>query len=185
MFSQDKSCPQKCYVPFWKWKKSTVFAAWWIKYLVKLAYCVCRGKHPICSQFLSYDTHAHIHTNKQTHTHTNTHPRTYAQTLKLGTISIMTQHCRFDYHWVRAAIAYCTIHLRGEAPFINISSVISFHTHARTHARHTLEYILNWSNKITITCFITECRESSYQTSTSAGTKQNTQTLLWNVSSGF
>jgi len=92
-----------------------------------------------------------------THTHTHTFACTSAQTLKLGTISIATQHYRFDYHRVRAGIAFWTVHLREEAPFTNISSLISSRT-------NTPEYTLNWSNKITITCFITECGERSYPT---------------------
>lgn len=73
---------------------------------------------------------------RHTHTHTRTHTCTSAQTLKLGTISIVTQHYRFDYHCVIAGIAYCTTHQLGEAPFITISSFIS--THWKKNYNHML-----------------------------------------------
>lgn len=82
-----------------------------------------QGKHLICSQFLSL---------------TNTLTQSFTQTLKLGTISIVTQHTAFDYRWVRAGLAYCTIHLQREAPFIKISS--SCLAHAHTHWNKVYNY---------------------------------------------
>lgn len=51
----------------------------------------------LCAEESTPSVVSSCHTT-HTHIHTKTLARTSAQTLKLGTISIVTQHYRFDYH---------------------------------------------------------------------------------------
>lgn len=113
---------------------------------------MCRGKHPICSQFLSYDTHTHTHKNTRSHKRTNPEVRNdfYRHTALSFWLSLSKS-------W--DCILYHTSPRRGTLHQYQLIHFIFTH---KPHA-HWNKFC-NWSNKITITCFITECRESSYKT---------------------
>ena len=105
-------------------------------------------KQPICCQFLSCDAHTH-----KTHTRTHSFTGSCTQTLKLGTKSIVTQHCRFFLVLIiiEGELGLHTVpHVSYERPpasdiSLFVSSISLTHTHAHTPflQLHTLSHARN------------------------------------------
>lgn len=91
VFDQDKSCTQKCYVPFLKWQKYRLCSL--MDQVLSKAGLLCAEESTPSVVSSCHSTRTYTHTP----IHTNTLAYTSTQTLKLGTISIVTQHYRFDY----------------------------------------------------------------------------------------